>query len=166
MDITNIDINIDQFTPSNQLELDEADRSERETLRRLQKQVKDSYMIIEKNRNIRTSLDDHDGASPVIPIHGLSSSAKRKKFSPISPEVKALVVQKIYYEGSMTYEEAEKNYEISKYSIIRIIKSEKEKLVGEDPPVLIPKKRGRRSTLNNEMLVYILIELEKDSQLI
>jgi transposase len=132
-------------------------------LRELQQQVREVYTKLEQRKTVKKSLaalqQSEQQHTPVV-------EEKRRKYQAISPQIKALITQKVFYDGTMTWDEAIKNYGVSRASISRILKQEKRKREGDDEDDNArPKKRGRRPSLSVETLAFILSELERDSQL-
>jgi transposase len=96
----------------------------------------------------------------------------RGKTTPIDPSIKALVVEKVG-SGEMTWEEAQKAYNISSSSIGRILTEARKRKVREEReaaglPVEEPapkKKRGPKIKLSGEDLLEILDWVEEDNGL-
>jgi transposase len=152
--------------PTSLVEIEEQERQTNEELRRLQRQVQSAYMKLEQQRILKKSIKNftEHSAPEVAPVSAPSDQARRKGH-PISPEVKALVVQKIFYENSMSWDEAQRVYNVSKGTISRIINQEKKRKLEESETPSVQHKRGRKSPITVEMLIYMLLELEQDSQL-
>ncbi len=64
----------------------------------------------------------------------------------------------------MSWEEAIRTYGISRASISRILAKEKRKQADEPEPDH-HSKRGRKSVITGDLLVFLLNELEEDSQI-
>jgi len=90
-----------------------------QNLRDLQRQVIEINLSLEKERLLEKSEPP-------------PSQYTRKKFERIAPEIQALVTKKIFYEGSMSWDEAIKTYDISRASISEV-------------PL---KKKGQKNTIN------------------
>ena len=96
----------------------------------------------------------------------IPQTSQRNSFAPISSDIKQLVVQKVLNEQSMSWEKAQFSYNISHASVGRILKQEKEKRKSIEASSSPPKKRGRKSPLDNgSILLLILKKLEKNSQI-
>jgi len=94
------------------------------------------------------------------------SERERKRFEVISPQIRALIADKVLYSGEMTWEQAMVAYKVSRSTIARIVKEEKiHKVLDKMPPKPPPKRRGRRSPLTMEAIIGILIKLEQESTL-
>jgi len=72
-----------------------------------------------------------------------ASENQRKKFEMISPDVRALIVDKVLYTGEMTWENAMVAYKVSRSSIALIFAEEKKSKNGTPKPP--PRKHGRHS---------------------
>lgn len=139
-----------------------------ERLKQLRSEVIAVYEILEKTKRTEKALENFHRAIDAVEIQELAPSEhKRRRFQAISDEVKALVVDNVLYKGSMSWKDAEKAFDISRSSIARILKAER-KRKAEGPPLDHPnpkKKRGRKSPLTEEILIFILSRLEENSQL-
>jgi len=107
-----------------------------QNLRDLQRQVIEINLSLEKERLLEKSEPP-------------PSQYTRKKFERIAPEIQALVTKKIFYEGSMSWDEAIKTYDISRASISEV-------------PL---KKKGRKTPLTLDILTDCLWWLEENSTL-
>jgi len=130
--------------------------------------VRDVYIQLEEQRVVKKSLEAYEKSN--APSNSTPSQApskqKRRKFDPIPPEIQGLVAKNVFYEGCMTWDEACRAYDIGRSSISRILQKEKKKQDREEVPAKSLQKRGRKSPLDNaEILVFILMELECNSQL-
>ena len=70
------------------------------------------------------------------------------------------------YEGSLTWDEAARNFQVSKPLIGRILQKEKKRKTSDftlspNPP----KKKGRKSQITSEMLVFLLSQIEANSEI-
>lgn len=147
-------------------QVDEEVRKTQEHLKKLQQEVRTAYLHLEEQRIIQKGLQAYEKNSPASVPDSIPPSAKRrKKGSAIPSEIKALIVKKVMYEGSMSWDNAIKTYEVSRASISRIINSEKNSKKEDEEPVKKAHKRGRESPITVEMLTYLLLELDKNSQL-
>lgn len=135
-----------------------------QSLRDLHQQVRTIMLQMDRDKVREKAIRSYVQATPQpnpapAPLEGM-----RRKTSPISPEVQALIAQKMMYEGgSMTWEEAMDTYKVSRASISRIVNKEKRKQNGIMPAP--PKKRGRKTPLTLEILTFVLSLLEVESQL-
>jgi transposase len=136
----------------------------REELEEQQRKIRETYRLLEEQEIVEKSLKHYkqatQGPEPLLP----PSTQERKKFAPISSQVRALVVKNVYYDGSMSWEQAMLAYSVSRASISRILKEEKSRK-DANTPKLPPKKRGRKSPLHMDALIYILFQLEANSTL-
>ena len=89
-----------------------------------QKKLETKYELLEKKKLEKKALDNYLDSTPSSQL--LPPSAQgRKKYEKISPEICSLIVQKVMYEGSLTWDEAARNFQVSKPSIGRILQKEK-----------------------------------------
>lgn len=135
-----------------------------DALAALQKQVVEPYLNKEKLKTREKALQAYKDNTPQPVPQAPPTTFKRKAWEQIPKEVASLVVQKVFYEGSVSWKEAKKVYGVSKASLSRLIN--KEKKLREDPNSIPPtQKRGRKTPLNPQILSFILMEIEKDSQI-
>lgn len=98
----------------------------RSNLRSLQEEVRNQYELLEKKKLEKKALDNYLDSTPSSqPLP--PSTQGRKKYEKISPEICSLIVQKVMYEGSLTWDEAARNFQVSKPLIGRILQKEKKR---------------------------------------
>jgi len=94
-------------------------------LHNLQQQVREKYQELHLQQMLQHSLlnleQSTSNSTPVLS----PSENQRKKFEMISPDVRALIVDKVLYTGEMTWEKAMVAYKVSRSSIARIVAEEK-----------------------------------------
>jgi len=146
-------------------QLEAKEKEQHAELKGLRQKVRDIYLTLEKDRVTRESLKAYNKVHPEPEPPAPPSLHKRKKYQPIPKETRALVAKKVFYEGSLTWDEACQAYDISRISVARILNAEKRKGDDSIQQLTPPKKRGRKSPLTVDVLVFILDELEKNSQL-
>jgi transposase len=158
-----MDQQADTSVVSHITELEASEKTSHERLKELQKEVREIYLQMDRQRVMKESLKAFQKAHPEPEAPPPPSQSIRKKYQPIPKETKALVAKKVLYEGSLGWDDARTTFDISRTSISRILRAEKHKIDGEPAPT--PKKHGRKSPISAAVLVFILLELEKDSQL-
>jgi len=140
------------------LNLENSEKENHAKLKELQQMVRDRYSALEEDRIKKKALQIYQKATVQTPVPSLPPS-----------EIKALVVKKVFYEGTMTWDQAIETYAISRASISHILNEERKRKQNAESNVLVehpPQKRGRKSPLaNGEILIYILDRFEKDSTL-
>lgn len=122
------------------------------------------YQQQEQYKNKRKALENLLEVYPENEVPKAPSEHKRKKYAKISDSTREEIVRNVLYRGTMKWEEAEKVFEVSHASIGRILNEEKARLEGH-PPKPAPKRRGRKSPLTIDMKMWMLDEIEHDSQL-
>ena len=78
-------------------------------LRSLQEEVRNQYELLEKKKLEKKALDNYLDSTPSsqpLPLLLPPSAQGRKKYEKISPEICLLIVQKVMYEESLTWDEA------------------------------------------------------------
>ncbi len=106
-----MDTNVENKLSSIQL----SKNTRRECLQELQKEVQKLYE--EQQKEVAQRKANLPPKNPKA-----SSENKRRQTEPISPQVQALVAQKVMYEGSLTWEQATLAYDISHSSISQIVR--------------------------------------------
>jgi hypothetical protein len=105
-------------------EVDNLDEEYKLQIRDLQRKVQEVYSKQRQNSLLKKALTSYKNAEPQPAEQVQPSQQARRKFDPISPEVRALVAQNILYTGNMTWDQAMKAYRISRASISRILNEE------------------------------------------
>jgi transposase len=100
-------------------------------------------------------------ASPPAPAPP-PSAQKRKKHQEVSGQVRALIAEAIL-DKDMTYDDAEKHFDVSRATVWRIVKEERAARSGEAPPPKVQQKRGRRTAFTPDSLVWLCVEIERDA---
>ena len=85
-------------------------------------------MQIQKNRQTEKALENLEKSAPK-PQENVQapSEQRRRKFQPISGQIKARIVDEILYKGTMSWSDAEKAFDVSHASIGRILDQEKKR---------------------------------------
>lgn len=145
--------------------LDEEQRRSYEHLRNLRAQVVAEAENLERGKRMKAALLNHQKSTPQPSSDASSpSSHQRGKYQPISADVKALIVQKLFYERSLSWDETARTFNVSQASISRILAVEKKRKHGGGDDVPPPKKKsGRKSIIEGHHLVALLDVLEDDS---
>lgn len=141
-------------------ELVEKENQRRERIQKMQQELRKEYIAEQEDLMKIKALQKH--AVATAPDEQSVVPKKRKKFQPVSPEVKSLVLEKVFYTDELTWKEATEAYDISEATISRIIKKEKQRKEGVVPP---QKKRGRKSPLTEEVMIWLLRQIEEKSYL-
>jgi hypothetical protein len=111
--------------------------------------IRDDYSrviaALERQRVLEKALSHYEAQQSATPPAPLISES-RKKFDPIAPQVRALIAENVCHRGSMSWEEAMVTFKVSRSSIARIVKEEKDKANAEPskPP---QKKHGQKAHL-------------------
>jgi len=90
-----------------------------------QQKVREKYQELHLQQMLQKSLHSlEQSTSNSTPMLSLSEN-ERKKFEMNSPDIRALIVDKVLYTGEMTWENAMVPYKVSRSSIARMIAEEK-----------------------------------------
>ena len=121
-------------------------------LRSLQEEVRNQYELLEKKKLEKKALDNYLDSTPSsqpqpLPLLPPPSAQGRKKYEKICAEICSLIVQKVMYKGSLTWDEAARNFQVSKPSIGRILQKEKKRKTS-DSTLLIHLKKKRKKISN------------------
>ena len=131
-----------------------------ERLRELQRSIRETLAEREMALTLEKALKNrmqHVGADPMPAA--APSQAQRKPHQPLAPQLAAAMVKNITEQG-MTWTEAERAYNVTKATVARYVKREREVLSGEAPAAAPAKKRGRKLAIGPDACV---MELERDS---
>lgn len=131
------------------------------SLQEFQSKVQQLYEEKQLLERQKTALQNFEENSPPVEQQK-DISHKRKKYEEIKPEVRALVEDAVLEQGK-SYEEVRVLFRMGKSSVSRIIAAKKKAMQGVSPAP--KKKRGRKSELSADALIFLLGLIEKNSQI-
>jgi hypothetical protein len=119
----------------------------------LRHQLQQKYQEPQLQQHLQKSfynLEESMQASSNVVSSLPPSERERKRFEVISPQIRALIADKVLYSGEMTWEQAMVAYKVSRSTIARIVKEEKiHKVLDKMPPKPLSKEtRKKISTYN------------------
>eukprot|EP01112_Ceratiomyxa_fruticulosa_P023632 TRINITY_DN912_c0_g1_i1.p1 TRINITY_DN912_c0_g1~~TRINITY_DN912_c0_g1_i1.p1 ORF type:complete len:547 (+),score=142.39 TRINITY_DN912_c0_g1_i1:136-1776(+) len=164
--------NPSSITPSNSIsdpnnlqqqlqQSEEAEEAYRAELRRLQEQTRQVATQLTQQQRVTRVIHNLQTNTPSAPQIHAPTDSQCGKYEPVPDPVRGLIAENVCHEGGMSYEKAAATFHVSRSTVGRIVREEKDKQLGVPPQ--IKKKRGRKSNLTIEAIIFLLLLLEEDS---